>query len=69
VTNKRSFFDKAGEERTYQCAQLAAMNHQPTRINQLPSPLIENGRVYFAIIVGGATILLMILAEMKFFGT
>jgi hypothetical protein len=45
------------------------MNHQTTKISRLPSPLTENGGVYFAIIVGGTAILLMILAEMKFFGT
>jgi hypothetical protein len=45
------------------------MNHQTTKISQLPPPLIENGRIYFGTIVGGAAILLMILAEMKFFGT
>jgi hypothetical protein len=33
------------------------------------TPRQETARVYFAMIVSGATILLMILAEMKFFGT
>ena len=33
------------------------------------TPRQETGRVYFVIILSGAAILLMILAEMKFFGT
>jgi hypothetical protein len=37
--------------------------------NRMPEPLPENGRIYIAIVVGGAAILLMILAEMKFFRT
>ena len=45
------------------------MNDQPIRIAALPEALPENGRIYIAIVVGGAAILLMILAEMKFFGT
>lgn len=45
------------------------MKDQPAKITALPAPLPENGRIYFAIIVGGVIILLMILAEMKFFGT
>jgi hypothetical protein len=45
------------------------MKYQPTKAISLPTPRLENGRVYLAIISGGAVILLMILAEMKFFGT
>ncbi len=45
------------------------MKDQPTKITPWPEPLPENGHIYIAIVVGGAAILLMILAEMKFFGT
>jgi hypothetical protein len=45
------------------------MKQQFPRLAPFPSPQQENGRVYFAMIVSGAIILLMILAEMKFFGT
>jgi hypothetical protein len=45
------------------------MKDQPTRSNPLPQPLPENDRIYVAIVAGGAAILLMILTEMKFFGT
>jgi hypothetical protein len=43
------------------------MKHQLTKT--AATPLVENGQIYLAIITGGAIILLMILAEMKFFGT
>jgi hypothetical protein len=45
------------------------MKPEPAKAYQLPAPLPEIRQVYFAIVVGGAAILLMILAEMKFFGT
>ena len=45
------------------------MKQQLPGVVPLPAPLQENGRIYFAIIVGGAAILLMILGEMKLFGT
>lgn len=48
---------------------VVAMKHQPIKITPLPEPLPENARIYTAIVAGGAAILLMILAEMKFFGT
>jgi len=32
-------------------------------------PLKENLRIFFAIVASGAAILVMILAEMKFFGS
>ena len=69
VANQRSSFDKAGEEGAYQFTQIAAMKQQFPRLASFPTPQQENGRVYFAMIVSGAAILLMILAEMKFFGT
>jgi hypothetical protein len=68
-TNRRSSFDKAGEERTYQHAQFAAMKHQLTYKGALYTPRQEIGRIYVAVVLSGAAILLMILAEMKFFGT
>lgn len=69
LLNQRSFFDKIGEERVRKFGQFAPMKNQPVNIHQLPVPLPEAGRIYLAIIAGGAAILLMILAEMKFFGT
>jgi site-specific DNA-adenine methylase len=45
------------------------MKQQPAEAPQLLATSPETGRIYFAIVVGGAAILLMILAEMKFFGT
>jgi hypothetical protein len=45
------------------------MKDSITKITALPAPLPENGRIYFAIVAGGAAILTMILGEMKFFGT
>jgi hypothetical protein len=68
-TNRRSHFDKAGEERAYQYRQFTAMKHQLTNMGPLHPAQPENGRIYLSIIVGGGIILLMILAEMKFFGT
>jgi hypothetical protein len=44
------------------------MRLQTIKIHQLPPPLSENSRIYFAIVAAGMAILLMILAEMKFFG-
>jgi len=44
------------------------MKHPLTNTGRLYVPL-ENGRIYLAIVSGGAVILLMILAEIKFFGT
>jgi hypothetical protein len=45
------------------------MKQPPIRATQLPEPLPENGSIYIAIVMGGVAILLMILFEMKFFGT
>jgi hypothetical protein len=45
------------------------MKDQPTKAISLPTPKPENARIYIATIAGGVAILLMILAEMKFFGT
>jgi hypothetical protein len=67
-TDERWSFDKTGEERADEFAQVSAMNQQLPRLASFSIPQ-ENGRIYFAIIVSGAAILLMILAEMKFFGT
>ena len=67
-TNQRSSFDKTGGEGAEEFAQVPAMKQQFPRLAPFPIPQ-ENGQIYFAIIVGGATILLMILAAMKFFGT
>ena len=44
------------------------MKYQPST-GQLAASIPENTRIYSAIIAGGVAILLMILAEMKFFGT
>jgi len=66
-TNKWSSFAKTGEERVYKSWQIRAMKNQLPKT--APAPLIENGWIYLGIITGGAIILLMILAEMKFFGT
>jgi hypothetical protein len=66
--NQRSSFDKAGEEDAYQFTQIAAMKQQFPPAPFL-TPRQETARVYFAMILSGAIILLMILAEMKFFGT
>jgi hypothetical protein len=48
--------------------QVSQMKQQLPLI-PFPTPQPETGRIYFAIVIGGAAILLMILAEMKFFGT
>jgi hypothetical protein len=45
------------------------MRDSITKTTALAAPLPENGRIYFAIVAAGAAILIMILAEMKFFGT
>ena len=45
------------------------MKHSLTNNGRLYIPRLENSRVFYATIAGGAIILLMILAEMKFFGT
>jgi hypothetical protein len=45
------------------------MKHQLTNKGALYTPRQEIGRVYLAVILSGAAILLMILAEMKFFGS
>ena len=44
------------------------MKHQLTNTGALYIPRQEIGRIYVAVVLGGAAILLMILAEMKFFG-
>jgi hypothetical protein len=66
-TNQRSYFDKPGGEPVEKSRQTRGMKHQLAKT--APAPLIENGWIYLAMITGGAIILLMILAEMKFFGT
>ena len=45
------------------------MKHQLTIRGSLHTARPEISLIYYAIIAGGAAILLMILAEMKFFGT
>ena len=45
------------------------MKHQLTYKGALYTPQQEIGRIYVAVVLSAATILLMILAEMKFFGT
>jgi hypothetical protein len=45
------------------------MKQQFSSLTPFPTSRQGNGRIYLATIIGGATILLMILAEMKFFGT
>lgn len=64
-----SFFDKAGGEWLGEFGHAPRMKQQPAESPQLLATSPETGRIYFAIVVGGAAILLMILAEMKFFGT
>lgn len=69
LTNWWFLFDNACNERMREFEKLFGMKYQPTKAISLPTPRLENGHVYLAIISGGAVILLMILAEMKFFGT
>jgi len=65
----RFYFDKAREAAARDFEKIVSMKSQPAKLSSLSNPLPETGRIYLAIIVGGVAILLMILAEMKFFGT
>jgi len=49
--------------------KFAAMKRQLEKTSLLPTSVLENSRIYYAIIASGVAILLMILAEMKFFGS
>ena len=65
----RFYFDKVREAAARDFEKIVSMKSQPAKLSSLSNPLPETGRIYLAIIVGGVAILLMILAEMKFFGT
>ena len=45
------------------------MKPVPSKFEEYPDLLKENHRIFLAILASGTAILLMILAEMKFFGS
>ena len=68
-TNERWYFDKTGKEGINEFAQVVVMKQRFRTLASVLTSRQEIGRIYVAVVLSGAAILLMMLAEMKFFGT
>ena len=67
--NERWYFDKTGKEGINEFAQVVVMKQRFRTLASVLTSRQEIGRIYVAVVLSGAAILLMMLAEMKFFGT